>query len=400
MIFLTALPFLILYGCNQSSSGSVQSNQVVPRSTNTPFVPAYTATTMPLPINKTPSQSLTVAVSASIPISLPWGGITLDDNFVYWVDDAAPTSIKALNLTDPAQVEVVAEGSFADGVVANMMVSRDNRWLVFWDRETRYPGGLWKLQALDRMSGQQKVILENSGAPYETRSILSLGFIWVSLDRDKIALSYALEPEANECQRVVMRVISLENGDSQMIKEVNCAKEDTIWVWPQLYGDSLVFDHDRSITEGGGLDVVLYDLAIAQWRTLTDDHLSSQPQISADFIIWKRAYRSDYGKSIGVYDRKSSLTYTIDFPTQFPQAHLSNQWVYWLPGGRQSLYVYDLKQATFVLVATSECTQSFNDIAMRGSIIAWERSAGVINDSVLEWKDVTNLPAGEFVACR
>lgn len=228
LIFLTALPVLLLYGCTQSPSGPVQSQQVVPRSTNRPLVPTYTATAMPLPIDQTTPPLLTVAVSASIPISLPWGGITLDDHFVYWVDDAAPTSIKALNLTAPAQVEMVAEGSFPDGVVSNMRVSRDNRWLVFWDRETRYPAGLWKLQALDRVSGQQKVILENSGAPYETRPIPSLGFIWVSLDSDKIALSYALEPEANECQRVVMRVVSLEDGDSQMLKEVDCAKEDTI----------------------------------------------------------------------------------------------------------------------------------------------------------------------------
>ncbi len=323
----------------------------------------------------------------------------MDDQFVYWVDDAAPTTIKRVALANPSQIMAVAEGSFSGGVVSDMMVSRNSRWLVFWDRASRYPGGLWKLQAIDQQNGQQKVILENSGMPYETHPILSLGFIWVSLDADKIALSYALEPAADECQRVVLRVVDLEDGDNQLIKEVDCAKDATIWVWPQLYGNSLVIDQDRNVAAGGGIDVVLYDLATTQWQPLTDDHLSSQPQISAEFVIWKRAYRSDYGKSIGVYDRKSTLTHIIDFPTQFAQAHLSEQWVYWIPDSHQSLYIYNLTQETFVPIMSSKCTQYFAPVAMSAPILAWIRNDSESQKFFLEWQDITNLPSAAFVLC-
>ncbi|MBX3010222.1 MAG: hypothetical protein KF832_01900 [Caldilineaceae bacterium] len=399
----------LLTGCNQSPSVTDESvhsmdqptlpqRQLPQHTGSAPTVNNVTATPLS-PLVATAFQRPTLAVSATIPISIPWN-VALDSQFVYWVDEADPNAIKAIRLRGPSQIEKVVEGSISGGVVSNMTISRNDRWLVYWNSKTRYLDGMWKLQALDRQTGQQKVILENSGAPYETRPIPAVAFVWTSLGDDQIALSYALEPETNGCQQIILRVVDLANGDNRLIKKVDCGKDDTIWVWPQLYGESLVFDQDRNVAAGGGIDVALYNLNNGQWQTLSDDHLSTQPRISRDYIIWKRAWRSDYGKSIGVYERRNGGTRVVDFPTQFPQAHLSDQWVYWIPDGPESLYIYDLRQDAFVLIFPSHCTQYFNMIAMRGSIIAWERSAGGINDSVLEWKDVTNLPAGEFVACR
>lgn len=404
VIFTFFLCCLLFYSCmNNAEVVTEQTTNINP--THLSSMPEYSSVgfTPTLSRDSATEQvnlSSTPLITGSMPISIQLG-MAVAQSFVYWVDKSDVSAVKRVRLTDTThQIEIIARSTYTGGSVTDPAVSLNERWLVYPDSPTLYAGGEWKLIALDLNTHTPKVLLEASGAPYETKPIPSLELVWYSLSNDDILLAYAMLPGVDGCQRFVTRLVNLNDLHSRVLQETNCTASAEVWLWPQIDQHSLVAERDQPVSTGGGTNILLYALNTGAMTMLTQDGVNAQPYLSNDYVVWKRAYRSDFGLSAGVYNRHTQQTKTVTFPAKFSRMMVSEHWLYWIPDTLQSLYVYDLDRDHFIPVADSQnCMFSFGNVTMRGSMLVWFRAARDTNNFFLEWRSVAGLPSGPFTLC-
>lgn len=341
----------------------------------------------------------TILVSHSIPLTLSAWGIALDDEYVYWVDDVEPERIKRVSQKFPQEPEVVAEGSYTqpnvEGVVSNFQISGDQQWLVYADRSTQYIGGLWKITALDIESGEKKILLENDGSPFESQTIPTLQNVWLDTGDANVVLTYLLEATAEGCQRAVTRIVELKTLESRVISETDCAKNAELLLWPSLDGDYLAVEKDYHDEEGGGIDIALYNLKTGEEQRITEDRGSVQPQVSSQYVVWKRAHRSDFSQSLGIYDIRTRQTTYLELPVELPRPNLDGEWLYWYPAPRELFYAYHIPTGHLELLANpTGCNTGIYAVAMRDNMAAWVRAVDARSslETVLEWRAVGTNP--------
>lgn len=336
------------------------------------------------------------AISYSLPIVMPNLGLTLSGQHVYWVDMESPTAIKRLSLQQPTTPEIVAQGIYTDGVVSNIEVSGNNEWLVYWERASQYIGGEWKLTAIHLENNEHFIIFDSTGAPFENEPILSLALVTWDLGFDEIAINYTLATDQDDCQRIVTRTVNLSTRNDQIVAETDCGRKEAILLWPQIDDDRLAAEQDYAAIDGGGVDIALYEQRTQRMQLLTSDRMSMVPQISAQYVIWKRLRSANTSSNlIGVFDLTANLQRTLEFPMEFGRPLLHGQWLF-IDEAWQPLYLYNLAENTFVLVAASKnCYGSFTFLTMNGNIVAWIRSSGL-----LEWRAIDPAANDPYIGCE
>jgi len=407
---IACLFILSIFGCSQHNSDQSPiaiSNDVTitPTDSSPPkHSPSSLPTSAPLhpAIIKIPAAKIGIVesppISYSLPIVTPNLGLALSDQHVYWVDEESPRAIKRLSLQQPTTPEIVAQGIYTQGVISNIEVSSNNEWLVYWERVSHYIGGDWKAKALNLHTMDTYILFDSSGAPFETEPIPSLAFVTWGMGTEAVAIEYTLEADETDCQRIVTRIVDLATRQDQIVDETDCGREATILTRPVLAGGKLAAEMDHADVDGGGVDITLYDRRTQQMQQLTTDRKSLSPQISNQYVIWERivpSLNTHYSNSIGVYDQSTKQQSIIEFPYEFSIPFLTNHWVYW-PTSSQPLYLYNLKENAFVLVATTKnCYGSFRWVTMNGNIVAWIRSSGL-----LEWRAIDPSADDPYIGCE
>ncbi len=337
----------------------------------------------------------TISISHSIPVEAAIWGLTLDDEYVYWTDNRDPNLVKRISQSSPQKVEVFAEGSYVEanveGVVSELQISDDGRWLVYIDRSSQYVAGFWKITALHLETGEKKILFEDDGSPFESRRVLTLQHIWLDVGFDNVVLSYLLEEEANGCQRAVTRIVELETLESEIIHETDCAKDATILLWPSLEDNYLAVQKDYHDEGGGGADIALYNLETGEEQRITKDQGSVQPQVSSQYIVWKRANASEFAQSLGVYDIQTQQTTFLELPVELPRPSLSGEWLYWYPAPRELFYAYHIPSGYLELLADpTGCDTGIYGVAIGNGTAAWVRAVEGQSSlaTALEWRTI------------
>lgn len=249
-----------------------------------------------------------------------------------------------------SEPELVFDNPDRDSALPIVVGDGTGRYAFVERNERLYGRGGWTVWYLPAV-GVEPILADQSDAESDSVPFLAL---------DQGRLAWGSRHEGPD--ESVSRLLLLEPGDTEpaVIAEAHAA--DTLFGFPALDGDRLVYA--TAETEDGGAEmefhVYLRDLSApeAEPQRLDTAGAATQPLISGDFVVWKVAPDNAFGwGGLRVHRLSTGEQFDIDpvdmhtdTDLSFNQASIGERFVAAHDPNHNSLYVYDLERREPVLI--------------------------------------------------
>ena len=283
-----------------------------------------------------------------------------DDKFVYWVLESDTSAIRRAPIAGGPEQRIL-QSAYPHGDIALIPPMRVANWLIYADLPYHVQDN-WILMALDLTTLKTKVLFkseDDGGLPPR-----------LSTDGRSVVATYELHRSQPECTATIMTIVPVETMIPRELRRI-CAEGNYLWNIVGIEGNTIVADRQLPNATGGGSDIVQFDLnPNTEPVSITTNGASSEPSISADWVIWKDGIRWKNTNCIGVLNRKTNIQSRRCLPEYFAYAELRGHFVY-APYHGHSVYLFDLTSDKALEIARVTQGTTVRDTDVRGDTIAW-----------------------------
>ena len=364
---------------------------------------ACTPTQPQLSATPVPSAPIQVEVTAS-PVgvlSLPGQRVqqlVMDDTFVYWVGLPEGRFLYRAPLhsaVQSAEIKVVAESRYPQGVLLQLPLTRSGDWLIFFDSATPAISAEWMIRRLNVVTGVESTLVESRGEQ------LAYGFAL----NDEYAAWSILDHNSNRtCQDEAVLILAKLDTGQQTELDRACFSTEHSWSSLAFSGDTLIATLlDTTVEDAPWGQVARFDLASGQPVTYTiisdqtdEQQTNFRPQAVGDWITWSRG-EENFGEPVLLHLR-TMQTATLPIAAATAPCQYLQVTERWIAGydciDHKHLLLYDPVQRLVVRLQTNNVLY-ISVVTSAGSRVAVARAVepdtGKLN-SVIEWY---NLPSPE-----
>jgi hypothetical protein len=362
--------------------------------------PANSATNTVLsistPTNAAPSIASAADIVATDSVHSIYRGIeagcqlTLDDHYIYLVEDLDPGSIYRIPLNG-GKPQKIAGTKYAGGRLNFFAPVVTRNWIIFADTPDQGIPGRWMIRAVNLQNFSERLVAQNGG-----NDPLNLVMTY-NLAADGDNLYWTMDVfKTGQAEEDIISMMDLNTGET--VELTRSKINGAIWAFLGASEGRLVVEQDSDDKHGGGTNIFLFDPADGQPQALSTDGASDMPQFVYPWVVWKAGPRYHTIDKIGIYNLQTSQTRVITLPGQNNSDILGMDGarVYWTGptddiGSYYALYILDLiNNMVYVLPASKQYVQ-FPGVAIHGRVIAWLRAENMQTNqpaAYLEWTTI------------
>lgn len=324
------------------------------------------------------------------PISDPV--LALDDVYIYWL------SVGEIFRSPLGKVskELVVSSIYPKGDLSRMDPIRTGNWLIFLDAQDPNTNNFstWSLRALNLSDHTEENIARSLNSP-ALLTAFSFG-----ADQDWVAWTEVNHSSSHACEEDTLTVFDLKTKVSQVLEQ-SCIENNYLLTMPKVSGNFLAVEQDFPDAQGGGSNLLLYDLLTGERKTLSEDGKSSMPQFEYPWVIWKENRRFDSMMSFRICNLEDGKSWSVAIDaTDATDPHLSQQRVYWTemrpssgtPLDYNSIYIYDINLNQTLVLNPPGVNQRFREVIIHDNTLAWLRdlnASSSTKDGVIEWNTIS-----------
>jgi len=315
--------------------------------------------------------------------------LTLDDHYIYLVEDLEPGSIYRIPLTE-GKPQIIASTKYAGGRLNLFTPIMTRNWIVFADTPDQGIPGTWQIRAVNLQNFSER-LLAKSNANDPTNLVTTYNF---AADGDNLYWTvYVDKPGQSNDDFISM--MDLNTGKTIALS--NTKVTGSMWSILGASEGRLAVEQDYDDNHGGGSNISLFDPATGTPQALSTDRASDMPHFVYPWVAWKAGPRYQTIDKIGIYNLQTSQTQMIT-PPGYGDSDilLDGARVYWTgspddAGTYDAIYILDLAKNTIYVLPASKQYVHFGGIAIHGKTIAWLRVENIQTnkpDAYLEWTTI------------
>lgn len=316
--------------------------------------------------------------------------ITLDDYYLYFVEDKDPGSLYRIPLNGGTP-EKIAASKYAGGRINLIRPLLTKNWIIIVDIPYQGPNsqgipGTWMIRAINLHDFSER-LLARSGVGDPVNLAPTSNF---STDGDFLYWTISF-PEKED----IISRMDLNTGQTVVLTRTN--QVGSYWSLLGASDGRLVVEQDTEESHGGGSRIYLFDPPGEQAQPLSTDGVSHLRQFVYPWVVLQTGPQNQTPDEISLYDLNTSQTRSITLPgmdNSYPQ--MDGMRIYW-SGATEDTYTYfaiyilDFSKNTVYVYPSSEQNVLFPEMAIHGGTIAWLRVTNVQTNqpvAYLEWATI------------